>query len=213
MHTLAGLPARLPAHRDRELAKFEAFLNKEECLNINAFVRERTKLAYAMRGWVPGLAAGVRLHGRHACTHEATGQRQRQRLPGCALQRACGSAPQPAFRTHTALIVHPVQAPGRHLRSLHVRGQEANRAHHPAHAVEPRGRVRERPAAPHDAVQVLSSMQRWGSRVRRRVACSSSGAGLAHSFGQTRTNVLCLRAARCRTCRGVLAILFLFAGV
>lgn len=32
--------------RDRELAKFEAYLNKEECISINALVKGRSKLAY-----------------------------------------------------------------------------------------------------------------------------------------------------------------------
>lgn len=35
--------------RDRELAKFEAYLNKEECLSINALVKGRTKLAYPIK--------------------------------------------------------------------------------------------------------------------------------------------------------------------
>ncbi|KAF5838767.1 hypothetical protein DUNSADRAFT_2230 [Dunaliella salina] len=35
--------------RDRELAKFEAYLNKEECLSINALVRGRSRLAYPMK--------------------------------------------------------------------------------------------------------------------------------------------------------------------
>jgi hypothetical protein len=36
--------------RDRELAKFEAFLNKEQCMHINALVRARSRLAYPMKG-------------------------------------------------------------------------------------------------------------------------------------------------------------------
>jgi len=40
---------RPPARRDRELAKFEAFLNKEECLSINALVRGRSRMAYPMK--------------------------------------------------------------------------------------------------------------------------------------------------------------------
>lgn len=35
--------------RDRELAKFEAYLNKEECISINALVKGRSKLAYPIR--------------------------------------------------------------------------------------------------------------------------------------------------------------------
>jgi small subunit ribosomal protein S6 len=35
-------------HSDKELAKFEAFLNKEECLEIGAIVRPRARLAYPM---------------------------------------------------------------------------------------------------------------------------------------------------------------------
>lgn len=41
-----GLCAR---RRDRELAKFEAYLNKEECISINALVKGRSKLAYPIR--------------------------------------------------------------------------------------------------------------------------------------------------------------------
>lgn len=36
--------------RDRELAKFEAFLNKEECLQIDSLARGRTQMAYPMKG-------------------------------------------------------------------------------------------------------------------------------------------------------------------
>lgn len=36
--------------RDKELAKFEAFLNKEQCMHINALVRNRSRLAYPMKG-------------------------------------------------------------------------------------------------------------------------------------------------------------------
>lgn len=48
------LPPRTPAktttknRSDKELAKFEAFLNKEECLEIGAIVRPRARLAYPM---------------------------------------------------------------------------------------------------------------------------------------------------------------------
>lgn len=38
------------AHRDKELAKFEAFLNKEECMNISALVRGRSRMAYPIKG-------------------------------------------------------------------------------------------------------------------------------------------------------------------
>lgn len=36
--------------RDKELAKFEAFLNKEGCQSINALVRPRQRMAYPMKG-------------------------------------------------------------------------------------------------------------------------------------------------------------------
>lgn len=36
--------------RDKDLAKLEAFMNKEECLNINALVRGRSRMAYPMKG-------------------------------------------------------------------------------------------------------------------------------------------------------------------
>eukprot|EP00878_Enallax_costatus_P001872 GHUV01002030.1.p1 GENE.GHUV01002030.1~~GHUV01002030.1.p1 ORF type:complete len:184 (+),score=65.13 GHUV01002030.1:181-732(+) len=36
--------------RDEQLAKFEAYLNKEDCLNINALVRSRSRMAYPMKG-------------------------------------------------------------------------------------------------------------------------------------------------------------------
>ncbi len=42
------------ARRDRELAKFEAFLNKEECLNINALVRGSSRMAYHIKKCVRG---------------------------------------------------------------------------------------------------------------------------------------------------------------
>ena len=37
-------------HRDKELAKFEAYLNKEDCQSINALVRGRTRMAYPIKG-------------------------------------------------------------------------------------------------------------------------------------------------------------------
>lgn len=42
--------AQPPPPRDKELAKFEAFLNKEQCMHINALVRNRSRLAYPMKG-------------------------------------------------------------------------------------------------------------------------------------------------------------------
>mmetsp|Transcript_23337 Transcript_23337/g.64490 ORF Transcript_23337/g.64490 Transcript_23337/m.64490 type:complete len:183 (+) Transcript_23337:95-643(+) len=42
-------PALNDEDRDRELAKFEAYLNKEECMSINALVRGRSRLAYPMK--------------------------------------------------------------------------------------------------------------------------------------------------------------------
>jgi hypothetical protein len=39
-----------PMRRDKELAKFEAFLAKEECLNVTALIKPSTRLAYAIRG-------------------------------------------------------------------------------------------------------------------------------------------------------------------
>ncbi len=48
--------------RDREMAKFEAYLNKEECFNISAIVKPRTRLAYPMKKWVapaPKIQAGL----------------------------------------------------------------------------------------------------------------------------------------------------------
>jgi len=36
-------------NRDKELAKFEAFLNKEECMHINALVRGRSRMAYPIK--------------------------------------------------------------------------------------------------------------------------------------------------------------------
>ncbi|GFH23766.1 plastid ribosomal protein S6, partial [Haematococcus lacustris] len=35
--------------RDKELAKFEAYINKEQCINIQAVLRSRTRLAYPMQ--------------------------------------------------------------------------------------------------------------------------------------------------------------------
>lgn len=43
-------------HRDRELAKFEAYLSKEECLNINALVKNMpSKLAYPIKNEIEGV--------------------------------------------------------------------------------------------------------------------------------------------------------------
>lgn len=36
--------------RDRELAKFEAFLNKQDCMHINALVRPKARMAYPVKG-------------------------------------------------------------------------------------------------------------------------------------------------------------------
>lgn len=41
--------------RDRELAKFEVFLNKEECLEISALVRGRSALAYPIKKMYEGI--------------------------------------------------------------------------------------------------------------------------------------------------------------
>lgn len=38
------------ARRDIELAKFEAFLNREQCKEIKALVRGRQQLAYPIKG-------------------------------------------------------------------------------------------------------------------------------------------------------------------
>ena len=38
-------------HRDIELAKFEAFLNREQCKEIKALVRGRQQLAYPIKGY------------------------------------------------------------------------------------------------------------------------------------------------------------------
>lgn len=48
-------PTMIEEERDRELAKFEAFLNKEECVNINALVRGSSRLAYTMRSHWEGI--------------------------------------------------------------------------------------------------------------------------------------------------------------
>uniref|UniRef100_A0A7S0WV86 Plastid ribosomal protein S6 n=1 Tax=Chlamydomonas leiostraca TaxID=1034604 RepID=A0A7S0WV86_9CHLO len=42
-------PTMSEEDRDRELAKFEAFLNKEDCQNINALVRGRSRMAYPIK--------------------------------------------------------------------------------------------------------------------------------------------------------------------
>eukprot|EP00877_Chromochloris_zofingiensis_P000294 jgi/Chrzof1/10265/Cz04g34230.t1 len=41
--------------RDKELAKFEAFLNKEECMHINALVRGRSRMAYPIKSSWEGI--------------------------------------------------------------------------------------------------------------------------------------------------------------
>jgi len=43
-------PTLSEEERDKELAKFEAFLNKEECMNISALVRGRSRMAYPIKG-------------------------------------------------------------------------------------------------------------------------------------------------------------------
>lgn len=43
-------PTTLCSRRDKELAKFEAYLNKEDCQSINALVRARTRMAYPIKG-------------------------------------------------------------------------------------------------------------------------------------------------------------------
>lgn len=48
-------PTMNEEERDRELAKFEAFLNKEECQHINALVRPRSRMAYPMQGQWEGI--------------------------------------------------------------------------------------------------------------------------------------------------------------
>lgn len=45
----ALLALHLTVHRDEQLAKFEAYLNKEGCLNINCIVRPRSRMAYPMK--------------------------------------------------------------------------------------------------------------------------------------------------------------------
>lgn len=43
-------PPHATWHRDKELAKFEAFLNNQECREIKALVRGRQPLAYPIYG-------------------------------------------------------------------------------------------------------------------------------------------------------------------
>jgi hypothetical protein len=45
----ADAAAASGGRRDKELAKFEAFLNKEECKNIYALVRGRSRMAYPIK--------------------------------------------------------------------------------------------------------------------------------------------------------------------
>lgn len=44
------LPPTVAFCRDEQLAKFEAYLNKEDCLHINALTRSRSRMAYPMKG-------------------------------------------------------------------------------------------------------------------------------------------------------------------
>ncbi|GLC37772.1 hypothetical protein PLESTB_001475200 [Pleodorina starrii] len=48
-------PSLSDEERDRELAKFEAYLNKQECYEISALVRGRSKLAYPIKGEWDGI--------------------------------------------------------------------------------------------------------------------------------------------------------------
>ena len=53
MQNQPGSPLRcLPlwSHRDKELAKFEAFLAKEDCKEVVALMRGRSRMAYPMKG-------------------------------------------------------------------------------------------------------------------------------------------------------------------
>lgn len=36
-------------HRDEQLAKFQTYLEKEECMHINCIVRARSRMAYPMK--------------------------------------------------------------------------------------------------------------------------------------------------------------------
>jgi hypothetical protein len=46
---LTNLCIHVRACRDEQLAKFEAYLNKEGCLHINCIVRPRSRMAYPMK--------------------------------------------------------------------------------------------------------------------------------------------------------------------
>jgi len=48
-------PTMNEEERDRELAKFEAFLNKDGFQHINALVRPRSRLAYPIKGQWEGI--------------------------------------------------------------------------------------------------------------------------------------------------------------
>lgn len=41
--------------RDVELAKFESFINKQECVEVKALVRGRQRLAYPIKGYWEGI--------------------------------------------------------------------------------------------------------------------------------------------------------------
>ncbi|PNH11702.1 30S ribosomal protein S6 [Tetrabaena socialis] len=48
-------PSLSDEERDRELAKFEAYLNKQECFDIHAVVKGRSKLAYPIKKEYEGI--------------------------------------------------------------------------------------------------------------------------------------------------------------
>lgn len=58
--------------RDKELAKFEAYLNKEDCQHINALVRPRTRMAYPIKSeW-----EGIYVLYSYACKRQTAKQIQ-----------------------------------------------------------------------------------------------------------------------------------------
>ncbi|KAL0045136.1 hypothetical protein WJX82_009684 [Trebouxia sp. C0006] len=54
-------------NRDIELAKFEAFLNREQCKEIKALVRGRQQLAYPIKGFWEGIYV---LSSKHRCVQQ-----------------------------------------------------------------------------------------------------------------------------------------------
>ena len=91
-------------YRDIELAKFEAFLNREQCKEIKALVRGRQQLAYPIKGWVQQKHS-VNCSGSTIQQHVSTFSSCKASL--CCITQAC-------IRQETALALSSVTTAASH---------------------------------------------------------------------------------------------------